>query len=396
MSIMASSSSDSEISGSSGVSGSETSSKDGEGKERTSSQRSVNRMFPSGVTQIYEGIHAGWTAQKKSLQDEVGIEPVEDALWRALPQPKELWGDAGNQGASFKLQHVLSGVQSQLDYYYKYNSAKANNESRARLLSNRQIGSSAVLQAIPTHKNLRVRDEAMQLYLRERVGISPTSEVRCTCKSGKMNPNHHYNCKMEGGLQLRHDLVCSVVNEMAKDAGFRTWTEPRGVYRKNENEAHPSQGGPDIELSAAIGTPPVLVDIAIVNYLQDNAKAKAASKPLHAATAMEQVKQSKYSSMAKAAGAHFVAAVWERSGALGQGARQLMERCSKAAETKEWKSDERSAWTARSFFNHHLQRIAVAIVIGNAEQFRFSRGVGRARRDIWQAAGERASGSRCR
>ena len=34
----------------------------------------------------------------------------------------------------------------------------------------------------------------------------------------------------------------------------------------------------------------------------------------------KKVKQSKYNSMAKAAGAHFVAAVWG-SGALGQGAR---------------------------------------------------------------------------
>ena len=128
-------------------------------------------------------------------------------------------------GAEPKLQQRLSRFAHEMSFWATH--ASSSNEIRARMLSQKQPGSSLLLQAIPSCPALRVTNDVMSCFLYTYQGLNELSEVEvwCSCRNDNAPPvrhrlTHNELCNLGEGYTIRHNRVVYAVAEMLRGAGF--------------------------------------------------------------------------------------------------------------------------------------------------------------------------------
>jgi hypothetical protein len=100
-------------------------------------------------------------------------------------------------------------------------------------------GSSHWLSTIPTQPAYRMKDEAVRLACRHRLGLLPFDQLmnrNCSCiKHDSFNddPDHFHSCvkHKRTALTYRHDNIVQVVCDLARLCGFSATREPNGHIR---------------------------------------------------------------------------------------------------------------------------------------------------------------------
>ena len=187
----------------------------------------------------------------------------------------------------------------------------------------------------------------------------------CACsRNVSLSDEHVFSCPVQRGPTARHNHLVGEVREMAEAVGLHTQLEPRGFPGID------CDSGPDIDIADFHGFQrPVCVDVTVVDPLAPSREKRAAAVALTTALTAERDKTSKYKEVLRLANRGFIPFAMEVTGGLAPCAVELLRTCAK--RHKELTPDRpfstySDSWTARTFCDYWLQRLAVALRKGNA------------------------------
>jgi hypothetical protein len=190
------------------------------------------------------------------------------------------------------------------------------------------------------------------------------------------DPDHLHSCLQENGRSVtsRHNRIAALLTRLAKSVGFHVEREPHFDARLQMSaDADPSTGhrtlgvtqpGERGDLLLTRGDQQILIDVSVTRptsttYLSTNPL--VTSKPLIAASIVEQRKHATYDMECRLQGWKFTPFVMETYGGFGREARTLLETiASSADEYGEYRSPQQ-------FLTHAYTAFSVALQIGNAD-----------------------------
>jgi len=216
--------------------------------------------------------------------------------------------------------------------------------------------------AIPTKKELSLNSTEMRLALRILLGVSPEMKAKkCECKSDKdLDIFHALSCKIGGGSIRRHDSVKDVFGEILKLARLSYEMEPTQALRGNKLR-------PDFIVRYGYDGHDIAFDLTIESPVSSNPVPKVAinddQKFLMQAA---RTKILKYQEECEKNNTSFVPIVLSAFGGVLQesytcGIKFLIHKIRKT----QFISPNWAASTRKAYW---LQRIAIALWLGNVRQ----------------------------
>ena len=212
------------------------------------------------------------------------------------------------------------------------------------------------LAVAPSRRAFCIRNDAMRLALRLRLGVQPADDISYTicplCKTRNPTHCHFHACtKLRGGpVTYRHNDIVDEVGTILRMAGNHMWKEPR-LDRVDENA---SQDRPD---GVAFGRhlERTMFDVSIVNPTSTS----YLNRPGDRIEYREKEKRDKYDALARKEGCVFVPFVFESYGRIGSAARDFLRRIADSYSS--------TPATADAFFIYSLRSLSFALQIGNGQ-----------------------------
>ena len=216
--------------------------------------------------------------------------------------------------------------------------------------------------AIPTEDGLQLSSTEMRISLCLLLGVEiPLKSEICDCSAGKkLTLYHALSCKKYGQLITRHELVKEVLGEMCKAAQLSYRLEPHQAFTGNKLR-------PDIIVDFGKDGYDVSFDLTIHNPLRDDPSMTACIQDdQNFLRSAANTKNNKYQPNCAKNGSFFTPIVLSAFGGIADdsytnGIKFLLDRMkNKYFSSPNWAApDKRTYW---------LQRIAIALWLGNAKQ----------------------------
>ena len=233
--------------------------------------------------------------------------------------------------------------------------SRADQISRARILSAQQKESAAWLNALPIPSlGNHLDSETLRIAIALRVGAPICVPHRCRC-GGQVDPTGHHglSCRLNAGRFPRHAQLNDIIKRALASAGVPSILEPQGTDRGDGKRPDgmtifPWKNGRSL-----------VWDATCVDTFAPSNVISSAINPTSAAEAAEVRKRHKYRSLVHQY--HFEPFAVETSGAFGPStSRNIMEIGRRI--TAESGEPRETAWLR--------QRLSLAIIRGNATSIR--------------------------
>ena len=266
-----------------------------------------------------------------------------------------------------KLQQRLSRLWAEANSDVLRDSASV--PFRARMLSQRQRGSTHPLEAIPSCEALTMPNDTCQLFLKNYQAIpeiAPAS-YRCHCLSGAadhphghlVDTTHDERCHLGNGFTLRHNSLVRELSNMFREAGFEVLLQ------------HHYQGpveSPDMLVSNFPGNNMTsAIEVSTISIMQEREVRQAAQVGLSSASHKEKQKFEKYLAYVTSTGFSLFPAIWETTGAQGKVTQHILAtvKCLSPRELFDESAADRT-WASSTFLRFWGQRLAIAFWNGAA------------------------------
>ena len=284
-----------------------------------------------------------------------------------LPPQSQLAGDkptvfnlvSGAGHMPVKIQRTLSQAADSQRRNVLISRSNNDKVTKARLLSCAAEHASAWLTAVPSESATRMSDRQYSMMARMRLGLPPTDDeiddCVCNTKNGKKGADslHQLSCNKARKLEvnLRHDMVKTILNRWARRVGCASVLEPQSISG--------SQQRGDLFITTPQGKS-FLVDVTIVQPACPTWLKRGSSKSqLSAANAAAKDKHHEYDEIAKQMGAKFVPIAAEVFGAINTEAIDLFKQLASFATV------DTCPWSRTEALNSLISSLAIAIQVGN-------------------------------
>jgi len=258
------------------------------------------------------------------------------------------------------LQHSLTHQweQQQEEKLLIIHNSSANQLQKAAWKSSSLPATSDWLLAIPTMKELVIRDEAFRLAARQRLGIEPSDTLHETtkCQCGnlfKTDPYHHLSCILlkRTAINDRHDAIRNLFERCARQVNVPSQREPTGWCVNDDKR-------PDLLL--AFSHKVLLTDVTIVNPLAHSFIQRTVTDPTYCIHQRTKEKTHKYREIIERGDADFNPLVFTSFGAYGKEVETLLHQLNTLS------NDEYCVFD--SVETTQLLRFGIACVIQNGNQ----------------------------
>jgi hypothetical protein len=265
------------------------------------------------------------------------------------------------------MERGLQGCMSTVLHALSQRSLMKNKVDAARITSLSQFGGMLVFSVIPSEEALMIPNAAFAFKVACALGcpaitrISSSQAALCPSKKCKSSdPTQHiFNCGYCGGDRCRHNMVLYTLAAAGRAAKCVVIVEPRCTLREA------GSSGPDAEfMNFPSHGHNSLVEVAITNPVKKATTAGGAVEPLREASYREKSKRSKYQLIADINDRHNLQAVFECTGAFGNGALALLNTLAGLASTGDYQPPETSTWATDTYFKYWSQRLAVSLCLG--------------------------------
>jgi len=217
------------------------------------------------------------------------------------------------------LQRLLvAKMESQLAAdQMKRSDSSPQEKSRLRSIKGKHAG--AWLTTLPLSPMLNLSDAHFRVACRLRLGLPPQDNLPPTCQCGlnlKSDPLHFLSCKRikRSAVTQRHNMVLQRLSHLLQQAGGSVYIEPNWFEGKR----------PDAQVNFSRGN--TMIDVSITHPSAPSLCRSAAARPLAAAKRRENLKECKYSSIARDEECQFVPFVMESYGSLGKQAFKFLKK----------------------------------------------------------------------
>ena len=316
----------------------------------------------------HRGIHAGVEKIKalfeKSTTDHKGVPPCAPAS-RDTMFPFEA-------GDMRKMKPKLQSRASSLAHSVAADSLFLNMDitQRAATLSKQGPGASAFLHAIPSSSSLFMSSSRFMVSLRDRVFLPVTDERIPMCANATC-PHDHEDSEKDNvsrglihdvhgrGCYDRHRKLVEVLRAMFRCAGIGAILEfPVGDSLRG-----------DLAEFVLANNKTTVYDVTIRSAVALGIVDMASKVQGSAAMAAHSVKSKKYATECAKRGMNFIPLVAESNGLLHQDFVDLIKRVARRAIGHPDGIPETTTWSAPTPLAYWLQRISIAIQVGNADMY---------------------------